>query len=596
MKQGLLKLKSSNKQLNKSVKFGFWSKVRGLFDKMNMSTTYNLSPALLDTNLSMYSEMRQFQAYLTKNAYDMSIMNESNVWPHVNFGTIDNPVLVFGAGTTWRMVVCSGPGSEEESSSHEKMYMVLREGPIHRCLFCGQCFKLMKLKDDITSDDNLYYSSVFTQIADKVVGSQDYFNSYTYGFTNNDSVDYSSNVIPKNRAYVFVNNYESDHLMVDPAFRMKFYKDCETDYLKMNLVVHELERQAKLAGLEPKREIAKDVFETWVKIEQDILKFDRLYNRHEKFLGRSQFDPENHERREKRMLQRHYERTVENYTFYAGGLTEEEQMYRDYYQSDLEEYPENDIDNRDNDLTLLSAYGEFNINNYSFLESSTYYENTNPVEGFVDKQMFRYRYRRFSDTRFSEKNDRVNKRFLERASKRDPRVVKDLGDRIEEIYVKKGLRCNLTGAEEEIKPHAEYLASEGFAQFKDYYESELESGEINKEILEDLPERDRLRFIECYENDLNLSTIIDKTYITIPKKPFNNSKSVVHNFFDDLVDFNYRVKPLARHLAFKDVASKYQSLPLKEDESKIYTDQNDRYRKVLDFKKAGITHADNIKH
>lgn len=75
----------------------------------------------------------------------------------------------------------------------------------------------------------------------------------------------------------------------------------------------------------------RDNYETWAAIEQSIKKFDRLFNKVEKFDGRKFSDPENYERREKRMLDRKRQRVVENFTYFFGGLTEEEQSYRDYY-------------------------------------------------------------------------------------------------------------------------------------------------------------------------------------------------------------------------------------------------------------------------
>lgn len=62
----------------------------------------DVTSSLIDTNLSMYTNTRQFQAYLTNNAYDMSVHNEYDLWPHTNFGTIDNPLLIFSADTNWR--------------------------------------------------------------------------------------------------------------------------------------------------------------------------------------------------------------------------------------------------------------------------------------------------------------------------------------------------------------------------------------------------------------------------------------------------------------------------------------------------------------
>jgi len=53
-------------------------------------------------------------------------------------------------------------------------------------------------------------------------------------------------------------------------------------------------------------------------------------------------DRQNHPRREKRLLEREAQRWDSNYAFYTGSLTEEEQKYRDYYETDLEAYPEDE--------------------------------------------------------------------------------------------------------------------------------------------------------------------------------------------------------------------------------------------------------------
>ena len=42
------------------------------------------------------------------------------------------------------------------------------------------------------------------------------------------------------------------------------------------------------------------------------------------------------------MLDRKKERWIENYTYFFGGLTEEEQQYRDYFQTDIENDPEDE--------------------------------------------------------------------------------------------------------------------------------------------------------------------------------------------------------------------------------------------------------------
>lgn len=71
-------------------------------------------------------------------------------------------------------------------------------------------------------------------------------------------------------------------------------------------------------------------------MELAIAKFDRVFNKVEKFNARKLSDPDNHERREKRMQDAKGKRWAENYTYFFGGLTEEEQQYRDYFETDIE--------------------------------------------------------------------------------------------------------------------------------------------------------------------------------------------------------------------------------------------------------------------
>ena len=84
--------------------FSYLSKIKRHFDTYLEPSFADYTSALQDTNNSLYTNMRQFQSFLTKNAYDMSVFNEYDLWPHTNFGTIDNPLLVFSAGTSWRYI------------------------------------------------------------------------------------------------------------------------------------------------------------------------------------------------------------------------------------------------------------------------------------------------------------------------------------------------------------------------------------------------------------------------------------------------------------------------------------------------------------
>ena len=65
-----------------------------------------------------------------------------------------------------------GPGVEDDSHAHEKMFYMCREGPIHRCEICGQCFKLVRLKDEFTEEQD-YYSLMFATQSHFEVNEED---------------------------------------------------------------------------------------------------------------------------------------------------------------------------------------------------------------------------------------------------------------------------------------------------------------------------------------------------------------------------------------------------------------------------------------
>lgn len=68
----------------------------------------------------------------------------------------------------------------------------------------------------------------------------------------------------------------------------------------------------------------KEMYESWWNVELSIRKFDRWFNRIEKFEQRALSDPHNHPRREARMLERKNSRWASSYTYFFGNLTEEE--------------------------------------------------------------------------------------------------------------------------------------------------------------------------------------------------------------------------------------------------------------------------------
>ena len=66
------------------------------------------------------------------------------------------------------------------------------------------------------------------------------------------------------------------------------------------------------------------------------------------------------------MLERKNERWLHNYTYYFGSLTEEEQMYRDYFETDLEEHPDDEAAHEWFDKIVLGQNPDFNLDRFDF--------------------------------------------------------------------------------------------------------------------------------------------------------------------------------------------------------------------------------------
>lgn len=130
--------------------------------------------------------------------------------------------------------------------------------------------------------------------------------------------------IPATNVYIHVNSDEADRILVDPAYKLEKLKEAHEKLYAMHEAYREIDRQLTSQRIYLPTPYGKDTYETWFKIENSIRKFDRIFNKVEKFNARKFIDPDNHERREQRMLERKRQRWSENYTYFFGGLTEEE--------------------------------------------------------------------------------------------------------------------------------------------------------------------------------------------------------------------------------------------------------------------------------
>jgi len=294
------------------------------------------------------------------------------------------------------------------------------------------------------------------------------------------------------------------------------------------------------------------------------------------------------------MNERKEARQKDNYTYFFGNLTEQEQQYRDYYESDVEETKDYELLNQIKDETYLRNSNDFKLDNYEFSESLNLITDREAVNDFLGKSLFKYKYRKVSDNKFLKRNERVITRSLERL-KNNKNFTTEINQLLENHYVEGKFNISqLLSKADQVKgldPFLNFIAEEGYNQFLDYYEDDIDEHE-NMTYYKDLNIREKIRFAECYENHFNLRNHLQNYYVSIPKRPYDSKMSVVKNFFEDLIDFNNRVKPITRNLAFIDKTSKYQVIGLNE---KTIT-EDERYKKVLNFNKVGSNFIEELKN
>lgn len=134
------------------------------------------------------------------------------------------------------------------------------------------------------------------------------------------------------------------------------------------------------------------------------------------------------------------------------------------------------------------------------------------------------------------------------------------------------------GANEETRPFREYMVNEAVQQYKDYYESDAEEAQFF-EYLDNLPNRDKIRFMEIFE-DHTVDKLVPKRHIMIEKREYNPELSVISNMALDLVDFKDRVIPLTRELAQAEYAEKHQkhSAQKKQDDKARFMAQIEKLK------------------
>jgi len=103
-------------------------------------------------------------------------------------------------------------------------------------------------------------------------------------------------------------------------------------------------------------------------------------------------------------------------------------MYRDYYQTDIENENENESLEELNDKVTIGFDPEFDHDNFDFQELNLNYDHTEEIEDIIDEKIFKYKYRiaNTDPENYFRRMDRVAARSIERATRRDPKVEANL--------------------------------------------------------------------------------------------------------------------------------------------------------------------------
>lgn len=129
------------------------------------------SPQTNTTEEAFDEVSQEWQAHVGTNPFDIQTFNALENAQLANFGTVDNPLVVFTADAPFRYVGCTGPQNEDDYESHELFWLMLREGPLQRCAVCGQVFKLVRLRNEYSPEMD-YYIPNFNKLWYEEMGEQ----------------------------------------------------------------------------------------------------------------------------------------------------------------------------------------------------------------------------------------------------------------------------------------------------------------------------------------------------------------------------------------------------------------------------------------
>jgi len=105
---------------------------------------------------------------------------------------------------------------------------------------CGQCFKIVRLKDEFSEQQD-YYTMMFSTLSHFDVSEEDLAVNLTSLFGDRPQV--SMQTIPATNVYIHVNPDEADRILVDPAYKLERLQEAHEKLYAMHSAFREVDRQ-----------------------------------------------------------------------------------------------------------------------------------------------------------------------------------------------------------------------------------------------------------------------------------------------------------------------------------------------------------------
>lgn len=432
-------------------------------------------------------EAAEWKSVVVEGAFELNSFQNSDMNIQPNFGTVDNPHLIFTSDIPYRYVGCTGAPGEDDYEGHEMMYFLLREGPLQRCMSCGQVFKLVRLRDEQSAQNDYYQKDFVPQDILDMGESDHWIQLHVLRFMMMHSYEHTHFEVPSDSMVSLKNHDDHDRLLVDPAYRLEQLAIAEAKADVQDQVLVGIERAMDKQHGREGMEFTKANYENLIQADMAIARLRQHFRAVQRFNIRGLLDPANHERREKRMRSRALERTQTYHALYLNDHTESELQYRDYYESDSEALSELNL-NMANEREQALSNPDYELKNFVFLEQ--YSNNRTPdSSSYIDKKVFRFNYRQalYSEEDHQRKDQRMKARLT--AAGFEDKLAALTKQNAEQSAGQPGIPSDKLG-------FYDFLVNQAVENYKNYFESDLEE---DFEYVEQLPLSEKKAFASTFD-------------------------------------------------------------------------------------------------